>query len=491
MKRFLIHTFGCQMNAHDSRRIAEVLYGDGYEQTDELELADLIVFNTCSVREKAEHKLVSALGRMRELKRARRELRVAVAGCMVQEHGDALLERLDLADVMIGPDNIPELPALLRDAQDGSRRLARIEFDLDGPRFLTANARPDGSEVSAYVTVMKGCDERCSFCIVPYTRGAERYRPAEDILREVESLAQGGVREVTLLGQTVNSWHDPGDASPEAARESRFADLLRAIAARVPQLARLRYTSPHPRHVTPALVRAHAELELLPAHVHLPVQSGSDRVLRRMIRRYSRAEYVARARALQAARAGLTLATDIIVGFPGETEADFEQTLSLVDEVGFSTAFGFKYSPRPHTPALKLGDDVPEEVKAERLARLFERCDVTQHRHLQSLVGTRTRVLFEGASKHNPGDRHAAPGAERAALFTGRTDRHEIVHVQVPTGCELTGHLLEVEIVEANRRSLLGRVAGELPAHARMPPAPSPATGSATRAPRRLPVVSV
>jgi tRNA-2-methylthio-N6-dimethylallyladenosine synthase len=485
MKRFLIHTFGCQMNAHDSRRIAEVLYGDGYEQTESAEHADLIVFNTCSVREKAEHKLVSALGRMREWKRARRGQRIAVAGCMVQEHGEALLARLDLADVMIGPDNIPELPSLLREAEQGARRLARIELDLDAPRFLTASARPDGSEVSAYVTVMKGCDERCSFCIVPYTRGPERYRSAEDILREVEALADGGVKEVTLLGQTVNSWFDPAEVADERARSSRFAQLLYLIAERVPGLARLRYTSPHPRHVTAALVRAHAELGVLPAHVHLPVQSGSDRVLRRMIRRYSRAEYIARARALQSARPGLTLATDVIVGFPGETEQDFQETLSLVDEVGFTTAFGFKYSPRPHTPALKLGDDVPEEVKSERLSRLFERVDAIQLRHLQSLVGTRTRVLFEGPSKSSPGARGAP------ATFTGRTDRHEIVHVPAPEGRDLTGHLLEVAIVEANKRSLLGRLDGELPG-AEVRAARRLAASSADAAPsrRRLPVVS-
>ena len=470
MKRFVIHTFGCQMNAHDSRRIAEVLYADGYVETDSPELADLVVFNTCSVREKAEHKLRSALGRMRELKERKRELRVAVAGCMVQEHGDALLEQLDLCDVMIGPDNVGELPELLRAAQDGARRLARIELDLDAPRFLRATPRPDGSEVSAYVTVMKGCDERCSFCIVPYTRGPERYRPADEIVAEVAELTRGGVREVTLLGQTVNSWHEPG-ADATTHGESRFAELLYRIAAQVPALARLRYTSPHPRHVTPALLRAHAELELLPAHVHLPVQSGSDRMLRRMIRRYTRAEYVERARALQRARPGLTLSTDIIVGFPGETDPDFEQTLSLVDEVGFVSAFGFKYSPRPHTPALKLGDDVPEPIKAERLARLFERVDRHQLAHLRGLVGTRTRVLFEGASKSGP-------------HVVGRTERHEIVHVERPPGCDLTGLLLEVEIVEANKRSLVGRICGELPVSARVP---APPRGRV----KRLPVVSV
>jgi tRNA-2-methylthio-N6-dimethylallyladenosine synthase len=469
MKRFLIHTFGCQMNAHDSRRIEEVLCREGYEATDTPELADLIVLNTCSVREKAEQKLRSALGRLRPFKRSRRELVIAVAGCMAQEHGASLLGRLDLVDVLIGPDNVPELPGLLREVQAGAPPLARVELDLEAPRFLTASPRADGSEVCGYVTVMKGCDERCSFCIVPYTRGAERYRSGDEIVAEAKLLCRGGVREITLLGQTVNSWHEPEQASGDD--RSRFAALLERIAVEVPELPRLRYTSPHPRHVTPELVTAHAELAVLPAHVHLPVQSGSDRVLKRMIRRYDRRGYIDRARALQGARAGLTLSTDIIVGFPGETEDDFCDTLSLVDEVGFATAFGFKYSPRPHTPALKLGDDVCDEVKTERLERLFERVDALQQRHLRSLCGTRTRVLVEGPSKI--GD----------TRFMGRSDRHEIVHVQAPPGFDLTGCLLEVQIVEANKRSLAAEVVGELPAHART-------QRERRRPPLHLPVVS-
>jgi tRNA-2-methylthio-N6-dimethylallyladenosine synthase len=480
MKRFLIHTFGCQMNAHDSRRIAEVLERDGYLATDALEQADLIVLNTCSVREKAEHKLRSALGKLRPLKQERSDLVIAVAGCMAQEHGAALLERLDLVDVLIGPDNVPELPGLLRQVAAGGPARAHVELDLVTPRFLTASPRPGRSEVTAYVTVMKGCDERCSFCIVPYTRGAERYRSADEIVAEIDALVAGGVREITLLGQTVNSWHEPGAADPEG--RSRFAELLYRIAVQVPELARLRYTSPHPRHVTPELVAAHAELALLPAHVHLPVQSGSDRVLKRMIRRYSRQSYLERARALQAARPGLTLATDIIVGFPGETEEDYAQTLSLVEEVGFAAAFGFKYSPRPHTPARKLDDDVSEEVKTERLARLFARCEELQQSHLRSLVGTYTRVLIEG-----PSPRVEAPlphGAQSETRFAGYSDRHEIVHVDAPAGYDLTGCMLDVHITQANKRSLLGQTVGGLPART-----PSPARAG-TKAGMRLPVVA-
>ena len=472
MKRVLVHTFGCQMNAHDSRRIEEALSADGYEPTDLAEHADLIVLNTCSVREKAEHKLVSALGKLRPLKGDRPELRIVVAGCMASEHGPKLLDKLDLVDVMVGPDNIPELAGLVRKAQAGGR-YAATALDED-PRFLSAEPRTydpitGRPETSAYVTVMKGCDERCSYCIVPHTRGAEKYRPAHDIVREIATLVSAGVREITLLGQTVNSWHEPTAVMADD-EESQFPELLRRIAAEVPELARLRYTSPHPRHLTPALIAAHAELAVLPSHVHLPVQSGSDRVLKRMIRRYRRDEYIERTNALKAGRPGLTLATDIIVGFPGETEEDFQQTLSLVDAVQFITVFGFKYSPRPHTPALKLEDDVPEAVKSDRLERLFTAVDVHQRRHLDALVGSHAQVLFEGPSKSGAGK------------FAGRSERHEIVHVEAPEGVDLTGKLLSVEITQANKRSLAGRLLDlELARAIKAQP----------RRPLRLPVVTV
>ena len=448
MRRFLIQTFGCQMNMHDSRRIEEVLQARGYTATEAPADADLIVFNTCSIRDKADHKLLSAVGTLRELKERKSELVIAVAGCMAQQQGEALLDRLDLVDVVLGPDNIAELPDLVRHVEDGGPPIARTEFDLDQPSFLTAKPRVSRPEVSEYVTVMKGCDERCTYCIVPYTRGVERYRPAAEIVREIAVLCAGGSREITLLGQTVNSWHEPAlhGAVPadgaNGAVESEFPELLRRIAREVPELARLRYTSPHPRHVTPALVSAHAELAVLSPHVHLPMQSGSDRILKRMLRRYRRHDYLARARALQAARPGFTLATDIIVGFPGETEADFQDTLSLTREVGFSAVFGFKYSPRPHTPALRLGDDVPEAVKSERLARLFELVDELQSAHLQSLVGSTTEVLIEGPSK-------------TSGRFIGRSERHEIVHVDLPPGVDLRGQLVRARITQANKRSLL------------------------------------
>jgi tRNA-2-methylthio-N6-dimethylallyladenosine synthase len=301
--------------------------------------------------------------------------------------------------------------------------------------------------VSAFVTTMKGCDERCSFCIVPYTRGPERYRPSAEIIDEVARWVESGAREVTLLGQTVDSYRDPSLPPPASddPDESQFPALLRAIATRVPGLRRLRYTSPHPRHATAALAQAHAELDVLARHIHMPVQSGSDRVLKRMIRRYTRAEYTERVRRLLAARTDMTISTDIIVGFPGETEEDFQATLELVKDIGYTGVFAFKYSPRPFTPALKLKDDVSEADKSDRLARLFEVSEAQTRAHLATLVGTRQHVLVEGPGK--------TPGT-----WEGRTARNEIVHVDGRTseGRALAGEIVEVEITQAFKHSLAG-----------------------------------
>lgn len=454
----MVQTFGCQMNVHDSRRIEEVLRADGYSPTEESGLADLIVVNTCSVREKAEHKLMSLLGRLAPLKSQGRNVTLAVAGCVAQQEGERLLKKARYVDLVFGPDNIPELPGLLRDLEAGGPPRVRTEFDMVDPQFLVARPRPEQPEVTAFVTVMKGCDERCTFCVVPYTRGAERYRPADTIVDEISRLVAGGVREITLLGQTVNSWYEPASVdsikslSKRAPSTSEFAELLRRIADEVPDLLRLRYTSPHPRHLTDALLRAHEELEVLPAHVHLPVQSGSNGLLKRMSRRYTRELYLERVHALKATRAGMTLSSDFIVGFPGETDQDFEDTLSLVREAGFVAAFCFKYSPRPLTPALELGDDVPEAVKSERLARLFEVIEGQQRAHLEALVGSRQQVLAEGPSDGGPN------------RYSGRSGRHEIVHFEAPPGLEPTGQLVDVRIERAFKHSLLGVMDGaELP----------------------------
>jgi tRNA-2-methylthio-N6-dimethylallyladenosine synthase len=470
--RYLVQTFGCQMNAHDSDRMEDVLRAAGGTCVATPEEADLVVFNTCSVREKAEQKLRSEVGKLAPLKRSNPGMVIAVAGCVAQQEGDKLLDRIRHVDLVVGPDNVSELPALLMEQLAGAPRLARTEFDVAAPRFLTTRPVPGRAPVVAFVTTMKGCDERCSFCVVPYTRGPERYRPAREVIDEVRAFVDAGSREVLLLGQTVDSFRDPALPPPASddPDESQFPHLLRAISREVPGLARLRYTSPHPRHATESLAQAHAELDVLARHVHLPVQSGSDRVLRRMIRRYGRAEYVMRAERLKAARPGLTLSTDVIVGFPGETEEDFVQTLSLVREVGFVSLFGFTYSPRPRTPALRLDDDVPDETKRERLARLFEVVETQGAAHLASLVGTLQRVLVEGPSKSERGDL----SRDRVQ---GRTERNEIVHVEAPGAGGTVGAILEVEIVRAHRHSL-----GAVPT-APLPPAPR-------RGPRALPVLA-
>ena len=477
MSSYAITTFGCQMNVHDSERMHEVRRGAGYTEA-EAGVADVIVLNTCSVREKAEQKLRSEVGRLAKQKRNQRDLVVVVAGCVAQQEGERLIKQLQGIDLVVGPDNIPELPRLLEELALGALPTVRTVFDLEAPKFLTALSVA-GASTTAFVTIMKGCDERCSFCIVPYTRGPERYRPSGEVIAEIAALVAAGVKEVTLLGQTVNSYTDPTkalppapDASADDPDESEFAALLRAIAAQVPDLVRLRYTSPHPRHLTRSLIRAHAEVRVLARHVHMPVQSGSDRLLKRMIRRYSRAEYVERTSALVAAVPGLTLSTDIIVGFPGETDEDFELTLDLVREVGFKGLFGFKYSERPFTPARKLADDVTEAVKSERLARLFELSEGLLGEHLVGLVGSSQRVLVEGLDK------------ERGELWSGRTDRHEIVHITGAAGLDLAGEVVLADIVRANKHSLQGELSAATRAAARPRVA-------AEKAPRRsLPLVA-
>ena len=463
MLRYCIATFGCQMNEHDSLRMREVLDVAGHTSVAEPREADLVVVNTCSVREKAAQKLRSFVGRLGVLKRRRPHLMIVVAGCLAQQEGEQLLKTLPQIDLVLGPDNIRELPGLLGELEQGGPPRVRTQFDLETPHFLRARTDASQPPPCAFVTVMKGCDERCSFCIVPRTRGPERYRPAHEIVSEIQQLVDRGTREVTLLGQTVNSYRDPSESLPPApgagaspwrhtprtaARqdESEFPALLREIARRVPRLARLRYVSPHPRHLTWSLVQAHRELPVLARHVHLPVQSGSNLVLKRMIRRYSVEEVTERLAALRAAVDDLTVTTDIIVGFPGETLDDFAATLTLVRELGVVGLFGFKYSPRPFTAALKLGDDIPETEKSERLARLFEVSEGLRQAHLEAQVGRSVEVLVEG------------PGPEQG--YTGRTSRNDIVHF----GCQddPSGQLVTVEITEAFKNSLAGVLADSI-----------------------------
>ncbi len=471
------------MNVHDSDRMHEVLRRGGYVEVEDWHDADVVLLNTCSVREKAEQKLLSEVGRIAKHKQKHPELVLVVAGCVAQQEGERLLTRAKGIDLILGPDNIPELPRLLDDIGLGAPPVVRTVFDLEAPSFLAASALT-ATAPTAFVTIMKGCDERCSFCIVPYTRGPERYRSSDEIVSEIAGMVAAGVREVTLLGQTVNSYRDPASllarakgASPDDPDESEFAALLRRIATDVPGLSRLRYTSPHPRHMTPSLIEAHAELPLLARHVHLPVQSGSDRILKRMIRRYSRAEYLERVRSLVARVPDLSLSTDIIVGFPGETDDDFDATLTLVREVGFRGLFGFKYSERPFTPARKLSDDVSEAVKSERLARLFEASEELLGAHLRSLEGSAQRVLVEGAGK------------EGAPAWTGRTERNEIVHIAAAEDLDLIGDVVDVQITRANKHSLQGEITADSRSRARPRTTNAPVRSSG-KSKRSLPIVS-
>ncbi|HEX6273382.1 MAG TPA: tRNA (N6-isopentenyl adenosine(37)-C2)-methylthiotransferase MiaB [Polyangiaceae bacterium] len=455
MPGFALVTFGCQMNQHDSERIGEVLRAAGWVEEPDLERTDLVLLNTCSVREKAEQKLRSEVGRLALVKERRPGLLIGVAGCVAQQEGERLAARMPAIDLVVGPDNLAEIPALAEEAASGAPALVRTVFDLDEPRFLAARPEAGSQGPTAFVTVMKGCNERCSFCIVPHTRGPERYRASRDITDEVARLVAAGAREVTLLGQTVNSYRDPSrellpakgagvrpwtHTHPTTAREdeSEFPALLRAIAERAPGLTRLRYTSPHPRHLTHSLILAHRELSVLARHVHLPVQSGSDRLLKRMIRRYSIGEYKERVDALKHEVPGVTLSTDVIVGFPGETREDFEATLALVEAVGFTGLFGFKYSPRPYTPALALDGEPSEGEKSARLAELFALSERIRRAHLESLVGARLLVLVEGRGKDG--------------AFGGRSERNEIVHFA--SEHELTGELVPVVVTRAFKNSL-------------------------------------
>jgi len=384
MRRIYIETYGCQMNVSDSELIIGVLERAGYVRTDNPAVADVLLVNTCAVRDHAEQRV---LGRMGELKRYKRPGDVlGVVGCMAQRLGPKLLERVPQVDLVIGPDGYRGLPELIAQAQAGERA-ADVAFK--GWEHYEDVPPVRDNPISAFVTVQRGCDYRCTFCIVPMTRGPERSRKLADVVGEVARLATGGTTEVTLLGQTVNSYHDD---------THDFADLLRAVGA-VDGLRRLRFTSPYPTDFTPRVLAAMAETPAVCEHVHLPVQSGSSRTLKRMLRRYDRERYLAVVAALRDAVPGIAVSTDIIVGFPGETEDEFQETLSLVEQVGFDDAYTFKYSVREGTPAVRIKDHVAEEIKTERIGRLIELVRRGAKRKNVGLVGTTHEVLVEGRAK--------------------------------------------------------------------------------------------
>ncbi len=438
-KKLYIRTFGCQMNEYDSARMADVLgAAQGLKVTDDLDEADVVLFNTCSVREKAQEKVFSDLGRARALKRRKPGLVIGVGGCVASQEGAAIVARAPYVDVVFGPQTLHRLPALI----ERRRATGAPQVDISFPEIEKFDALPpprvDGA--SAFVSIMEGCSKYCSFCVVPYTRGEEMSRPFDDVLTEVADLADQGVREVTLLGQNVNAYRGVM-ADGEAAD---FALLLEYV-HEIPGIERIRYTTSHPKEFGQRLVDAHGRLPKLAGHVHLPVQAGSDRILAAMKRGYTVLEYKSIVRRLRAARPDLSISSDFIVGFPGETEEDFERTIKLAQEVGFDASFSFVYSRRPGTPAADLADDTPHEVKLARLQRLQAAINDSAARIGAAMVGSTQRILVEGPSRKN------------AAELMGRTENNRIVNFAVdgPPAAWL-GRLIDVRITRALPHSLRG-----------------------------------
>ncbi len=435
MKRVFIRTFGCQMNVYDSERMLAQLEPE-YAPTQEIEEADLILVNTCSVRAKAEQKVYSLVGRLKHLKRRRPEVIIGVTGCVAQQEGERILKRLPHVDLVLGPQAVYRLKDHLKQVKKGQGPVVDVEFLPDFKQPLLLPGPAPEQPVKAFVTIMQGCDNFCSYCIVPYTRGREVSRPPEEILREVEHLVARGVREIMLLGQNVNSYGRKEKGFPS------FAELLRMVAA-VPGLWRVRFTTSHPKDLTEELMQCIAEVPEVCEHLHLPVQSGSNRVLKRMNRGYTREDYLAKVKRLRKLCPEITLTTDLIVGFPGESEEDFAATISLLEEVRYAEIFSFKYSDRPLARARTFPDKVPEDVKARRLSQVHElQARITREIN-ESFVGQVVEVLVEGQSPGNPN------------LWTGRTRSHHVVNFAGPAG--LKGHLVYVLIEGAGQHSLRGR----------------------------------
>ncbi|GAA5180789.1 tRNA (N6-isopentenyl adenosine(37)-C2)-methylthiotransferase MiaB [Niveibacterium umoris] len=439
-KKLYIRTFGCQMNEYDSDKMADVLgANEELVKTDNPEEADVILFNTCSVREKAQEKVFHDLGRVKHLKQLNPNLIIGVGGCVASQEGAAIVERAPYVDVVFGPQTLHRLPNLIAQRKESGRAQVDISFPEIEKFDSMPPARVEGA--SAFVSIMEGCSKYCTFCVVPYTRGEEVSRPLDDILTEIAGLTAQGVKEVTLLGQNVNAWRAPLTKGSDEMGD--FAFLLECVHD-LPGIERIRYTTSHPREMTPRVFEAYAKLPKLVSQLHLPVQSGSDRVLAAMKRGYSVLEFKSIVRKLRAARPDLSLTSDFIVGFPGETEADFEATMKLIDDIGFDGSFSFVYSPRPGTPAADMADDTPQELKLARLARLQKRIDEQYAEHSQRMVGTVQRILVEGPSRKN------------AEELAGRTDNNRIVNF--PGNARQIGHFINVKIVSALPHSLRGEV---------------------------------
>ena len=440
MQSLYIKTYGCQMNEYDAERMADVLaVSHGLRLVDDPALADVLLLNTCSIREKAEDKVFTQLGFWRPFKEKRPEVVIGVGGCVASQEGERLRRRAPYVDLVFGPQTLHRLPDLL----DACLAERRPQVDIAFPmleKFDRLPQRPGRDGATAFVTVQEGCDKFCTFCVVPHTRGREYSRAMPDIVREVRVLVNQGVSEITLLGQNVNAYR----GATGLVGEGDLADLLERL-ARIPGLLRLRYTTSHPGNLDERLIAAHGNIEILAPHLHLPVQSGSDRILRRMHRKHTVEQYLDKIARLRAVRPDIRISSDFIVGFPGETDADFAATMALIDMVGFDQSFSFKYSQRPNTPALRLKDSVPEAVKDARLTMLQERINGLAREYARALVGTRQAVLVTGPSRRDPRELTGKTACNRSVNMAGSMD--------------WIGQMLEVEIVAALPNSLRGRVA--------------------------------
>jgi tRNA-2-methylthio-N6-dimethylallyladenosine synthase len=441
-KKLHIKSYGCQMNVYDAERMTDLLRPIGYEAVDAPDDADLVILNTCHIREKAAEKVYSDLGRLKQAKRARAEgggaMVLAVAGCVAQAEGAEILARAPYVDMVFGPQAYHKLPEMVARVHRERGAVLDTEFPAES-KFDHLPAPEARGRFSAFLTVQEGCDKFCTFCVVPYTRGAETSRPAADVIRDAQGLAAGGVREITLLGQNVNAYH----GGTSGGGEWGLGRLIREL-AQIDGLERIRYTTSYPAEVDDDLIAAHRDVPELMPYLHLPVQSGADRVLAAMNRRHDRGFYLALARRLREARPDLALTSDFIVGFPGETDADFEATLDLVREVGFAGAFSFKYSARPGTPAAAMAGQVEDAVKVERLARLQELLSAQQAAFNRRSVGTEMDVLLEGPGRH--------PGQ-----LVGKSPYMQAVHVTAPA--RMIGEIVRLRIDAAHPNSLAGRLA--------------------------------
>ncbi len=438
-RRYFIKTFGCQMNEYDSARMADVLSaGSGFTATQDPADADVLIMNTCSVREKAQEKVFSMLGEWRKLKAARPHVLIGVGGCVASQEGQAITQRAPFVDLVFGPQTLHRLPDMIAELHRTGRAVVDVSFpEIEKFDHLPA---PRAEGATAFVSIMEGCSKYCSFCIVPYTRGDEVSRPFESVLEEVGQLAAQGVREVTLLGQNVNAY--AGSMADGAIVD--MATLVHHVAA-VPGIERIRFTTSHPLEFSDSLIEAYANVPQLANHLHLPVQSGSDRVLALMKRGYTSLEFKEKVRKLRAVRPDICISSDFIVGFPGETERDFEATMKLVRDVGFDLSFSFLYSRRPGTPAASLPDDVPHEVKQARLVRLQAQIEDQSRAINEKMVGTTQRVLVERTAKKDSRE------------LAGRTENNRWVNFAGPT--ELIGRFANVTVTETRQHSLRGRLA--------------------------------